>query len=468
MPEPPAHLRGVRPPRPRVVIAGGGVAAIEALLALRHLVGEQIAISLLAPEPRFVHRPSSVASPFGLGGPASVELETLASDLGAELVPGTLDAVEPARRIVVLGSGRELQYDALIVAIGAVPRAAVPGAVSFAGAGQAAEVAAVLDRVERRELRRLVFAVPGGTTWSLPVYELAMMNAAELRARGVEDATLGVATAETEPLVLFGPTAGEAMREMLAVRRISLWTRSRPLAARDGLLVVEPGPPVRADAVISVPTLHGPEIAGLPADSRGFIPVDAHGRVSHTPGVYAAGDATTFPVKQGGLATQQADAAAEVAAADLGLRAEAAPFRPVLRGLLLTGGAPLYLRAELTGEREPSARRLRGEVSSRALWWPPGKVAGRYLAPYLATARPIGPGTDVLHDRASTVGASPVADRDEAYALALLLAEQDAEVGDYRQALHALDAAAALGGGVLPAEWVESRARWERELAVHT
>jgi len=27
-------------------------------------------------------------------------------------------------------------------------------------------------------------------------------------------------------------------------------------------------------------------------------------------------------------------------------------------------------------------------VSTRALWWPPGKIAGRYLAPYLATARP--------------------------------------------------------------------------------
>jgi sulfide:quinone oxidoreductase len=467
MPEHPAHLRSVRPPRPRIVIAGGGVAAIEALLALRHLAGEQVAITLLAPERRFVHRPSSVASPFGLGGPASVELEALASDQRAELVPGRLDAVDPARRVVVLGDGHELEYDALVVAVGAVPHPAVPGAVSFAGPGQAAEVAATLDRVERRELRRLVFAVPGGTTWSLPVYELAMMAAADLRARGVVDATLGIATAEPEPLALFGPAAGEALREMLDARGIALWTRSRPLVARDGLLAVEPGPPLRADAVISVPELHGPALAGLPADSRGFIPVDAHGRVAETPGVYAAGDATTFPVKQGGLATQQADAVAEAVAADLGLRAEAAPFRPVLRGLLLTGGAPLYLRAELTGDREPTAHRLRGQVSARALWWPPGKVAGRYLAPYLSTARPVSLGSEPLHDRAAAAGASPAADRDEAYELALLLAEQDAQLGDYRSALHALDAAAALAGGVLPDEWVASRERWQRELEIH-
>lgn len=136
----------------------------------------------------------------------------------------------------------------------------------------------------------------------------------------------------------------------------------------------------------------------------------------------------------------------------------------MLRGLLLTGGAPLYLRAELTGDEEPMARTLRGEVSGRALWWPPGKVAGRYLAPYLSTARPVDLGAEPLRDR-TPGAASTTSDRDEAFRLALLLAEEDAKVGDYRQALHALDAAAALAGGVLPEEWTESRSRWQRELA---
>ena len=449
----------------RVVIAGGGVAAIEALLALHHVAGAHVRITLLAPERRFVHRPSSVAAPFGLGGPAAVELETLVRDYDAQLVRGTLHAVDSARRIAVLGSGRELAYDSLVVAVGAVPRAVVPGAVGFAGPHQTAEIAAVLDRVERGEARRLVFAVPSETTWSLPVYELAMMTAVELRDRGVRDATLGVATAEPEPLRLFGSAAGEAMREMLDARRIALWTGVRPLRLRAGLLDVEPGPPLRADEAISVPALHGPALKGLPADPRGFIPVDAHGRVTGASSVYAAGDATSFPVKQGGLATQQADAVAEAIAAELGLVDDPAPFRPVLRGLLLTGGAPLYLRAALSGDEAPTARRLRGEVSGHALWWPPGKVAGRYLAPYLGTARPVDPGSEVLHDRAAWPRAIATADRVEAYQLAFLLAEQDAELGDYHQALHALDAATALAGGVLPDAWVERRDRWQRELA---
>jgi sulfide:quinone oxidoreductase len=92
---------------------------------------------------------------------------------------------------------------------------------------------------------------------------------------------------------------------------------------------------------VSVPVLEGPALAGLPADSRGYLPVDANGRVAGIAGVYAAGDATSFPVKQGGLATQQADAAAAAVAADLGLGPDPEPFQPVMRGLLLTGGAPL-------------------------------------------------------------------------------------------------------------------------------
>ena len=310
-----------------------------------------------------------------------------------------------------------------------------------------AEVAAILDRVERRELRRLVFAVPAESTWSLPVYELAMMAAVDLRDRGVTDATLGIVTPEPEPLRLFGAAAGVAMREMLDARGISLWTGVRPLGLRDGLLDVEPGPPLRADAVISVPALTGPGLVGLPASARGFIPVDAHGRVAGVPDVYAAGDATDVPGQAGrprhpaGRRSRRGDRRRPRHRA----RPGSVPAR-CCAGCCSPAARRCTSAPSSSGDQEPTARRLRGEVSGRALWWPPGKVAGRYLAPYLGTARPVDLGSEPLHDRAAAAGASPAADRDEAYQLALLLAEQDAELGDYRQALHALDAAAALAG----------------------
>jgi hypothetical protein len=42
------------------------------------------------------------------------------------------------------------------------------------------------------------------------------------------------------------------------------------------------------------------------------------------------------------------------------------------------------------------------------------------------------------------------------------MAEEDARLGDYRQAVHALDAAAAICGGVLPREYAARRDTWAR------
>jgi sulfide:quinone oxidoreductase len=131
---------------------------------------------------------------------------------------------------------------------------------------------------------------------------------------------------------------------------------------------------------------------------------------------------------------------------------------------LLTGGAPLYLRSSLNdaGELEaasatPTARRPSSAVSRRALWWPPSKIAGRYLAPLLATARPPSLQAAQLQD---FNGGPSGDDRDDARELALLLAEEDAATGDYAQAIRALDAAAAFTGGLLPADWARRREEW--------
>jgi sulfide:quinone oxidoreductase len=123
--------------------------------------------------------------------------------------------------------------------------------------------------------------------------------------------------------------------------------------------------------------LEGRRLTGVPADAGDFIPVDGHGRVTGLEHVYAAGDGTAFPIKQGGLATQQADAVAETIAAAAGAPVTPEPFRPVLRGVLLTGGDDRFMRFDVAGGRGDP------EVATHALWWPPTKIAGRYLAPFL-------------------------------------------------------------------------------------
>ena len=274
-----------------------------------------------------------------------------------------------------------------------------------------------------------------------------------------------IVTVEPAPLWIFGEQASAAVAELLAARGIGVRVGVRPVAVRAGELVLADSPAVRADRVIALPELIGPAVPGLPHGPHGFIPVDAYGRVPGVPDVFAVGDATTFPLKQGGLATQQADAAAEAIAAGLGVAVEPAPFRPVMRGLLLTGGAPLYLRSTLSLAGEPesgaahlAARRPSSVASGHALWWPPAKIAGRYLAPLLATARPSLLATAQLQD--FNRSGEDQDDRDDARELALLLAEEEAAMGDYTRALHALDAAAALTGDILPPEWAQRREQW--------
>jgi sulfide:quinone oxidoreductase len=181
---------------------------------------------------------------------------------------------------------------------------------------------------------------------------------------------------EEAPLAIFGAEAAASIRDLLDGHGISLYAQTTPVAFREGRLMTVPGQPIGADRVVALPILEGPPITGLEQDARGFVRTDEHGRVEGRDDVYAAGDLTAFPIKQGGIATQQADAAAASIAALAGVPVTPEPFRPVLRGLLLTGLTPRYLRADpLRGE---------AQIGTEPLWWPPAKIVGRYLAPFLA------------------------------------------------------------------------------------
>jgi sulfide:quinone oxidoreductase len=363
----------------KVMIVGGGVAALEAMIALRHLAEERVRIEVVTPKPEFVYRPLAVAEPFGLGEARRYDLVRIAADHGAALHLAGLQAVDPDGRTILTWDGRRLDFDVLLLAIGARSSTAIPGSVTIAGPGYTSRFRTVLRDLEERRIRQVAFAVPPGTSWPLPLYELGLMTAKLVAQRGLRKVQLSLVTPEEAPLAVFGAQASRAVSDLLAERGVSLHTGRHPAEFRDGELTFIPSGGVAAERVVSLPRLLGPEIPGIPHDAQGFIPVDLHGLVQGELDVYAAGDATTCPIKQGGVATQQADAAAEAIAARAGAGIEPKQFRPVLRGLLLTGSTPRYMRAEVSGGRGED-----WDVSEHALWWPPSKVAGRWLAPYLA------------------------------------------------------------------------------------
>lgn len=420
--------------RPRVVVAGGGVAALELLLALRVIAGSRLEVTVVSGEPELAPQAMTVAEPFQRGGARRFAWSQIAADQRAGLVVDRVVAVDPVERALRTHGGRRLRYDVLALATGARREPPFAGALTFGGGGPAAS-ARLREQVAVLEPRGdgIVFALPSPSSWPLPLYELALMTAQALRERGGA-AAVRIVTPEVVPLELFGPAASAAIAPLLDGLGVEVRTGAQPRkAARDGLRL-DDGELVRAQAVVTVAEVVGRPLPGLPVDRGGFVPVDLHGRVVGEPALFAAGEATSFPLRQGGLATQQADAAAAAIAAACGIDCGRVAFRPVLRGQLLTSGAPLYLQSRPSGQ---------SVASTRALWSPPEKVAGRYLAPYLGTARPGRLAAAPLSERFAAP-ARDAGDDEDACRLARALADAEARCGNRARALQALEAARAL------------------------
>lgn len=363
--------------KPRVLIAGGGVAGLEAALALRDLTGEKLEIELLCPRREFLYRPYAVGEPFGSAEVQRFDLGRLAEKAGFELNLSSLKSVEADDRRALIGDDTTADYDHLIIATGVKLLWSIPGATIFWGGPDELDAENVVRKLEAGEIERLIFTMPAGRSWSLPLYELALIADSRLPRGGAQ---LVVVTPEEAPLRIFGREVSEAVGALLEERGIEVVTAAHPVKFEAGKLTIAPGNPIDADAVISLPRMEGRRVGGVPHDDAGFVPTDFHGRVQGLAGVYAAGDVTTFPVKQGGIASQQADAVAEVIAAEVDSGIDPRPFDPVLRGVLWTGDGHRFLSGRLApGHGQPAT------VDEQAPWKEhDGKIISRYLTRFLA------------------------------------------------------------------------------------
>src|SRR5215213_4126633 len=103
----------------RVVICGGGIAAVEGLLRLRRLAEDSVQIELVAPGEDLVYRPMAVREPFAFGRPRHYPLRRIARDCDADWTQHSLAWVDPDAQVVHTSEGRRVEYDALLIAIGA-------------------------------------------------------------------------------------------------------------------------------------------------------------------------------------------------------------------------------------------------------------------------------------------------------------------------------------------------------------
>jgi sulfide:quinone oxidoreductase len=366
------------PSKLRVAIAGGGVAALETLLALRELAPEETAITVIAPNPEFVYRPMTVREPFAYPQAHRYALAPIVREAGAELVVDELAWVDAEQRVAHTASDAAIEYDALVLALGAVARPRYEHAITIDDRKLDETLHGLVQDIEEGYVGSVAFVSPGRMAWPFPLYELALMTATRAFDMNVELETT-IITPEDRPLAIFGAQASDAVAQLLEQAHIKTINSAYAEIPRTGEIVVNPGDRhLNVNRVVALPELYGPGVRGVPLGEHGFYRVDVHGKLVDAEHIYAAGDATEFAVKFGGIAAQQADALAEAIAAEAGAAVTPEPFHPVIQGILLTGERPRYLTARITGGQGFSS-----EISDTPTWSPVAKIAAKYLAPYL-------------------------------------------------------------------------------------
>jgi sulfide:quinone oxidoreductase len=362
----------------RVLIVGGGLEALETVLALHDLAGELADVTVIAPNPDFHYRPMTVREPFAQGQARRYQLAPIIGDAGASLLCDELAWVDPGNRIAHTKSEEQLGYDTLVLALGAKATARYRHAVTIDAAHMDEILHGIIQDIEAGDIKRLAFVAPGRMAWPLPLYELALMTAGRAYDMNMNVA-ITLVTPEDSPLAIFGQTASSAVAELLARSNVQTIHSAYAEVHQEGEVVINPGNRrLRVDRVIALPELYGPCVRGIPLSEHGFLRVNPYGQVLDAEGVYAAGDCTEFPIKHGGVGSQQADAVAQSIAAEAGAPVTPEPFHPVIHGMLLTGDKPLYLTARITGGHGFSS-----ELTETPSWSPPSKIAAKYLAPYL-------------------------------------------------------------------------------------
>ena len=374
----------------QVVIAGGGVGAWETAFALRALAADSLALTLITPATEFAYRPVAVLEPF-VGAPARrLSLARLASEVQADVIHDRVVAIDPGRQTVATAGGDEITFNHCVIAVGARTQAVQNGTIAIDVAHPEASLAPVLEAIDRGSASRVGFQAVQ-PTWPLPAYELALLTRRHARDRGRAPAIVLI-TEEKQPLAPFGEAVRETVTRLLAEADIELRHAAGPAALRAAVSDLE--------VVLALPRLRGPDIAGVPLDADGFVPVSAYGQVADLEGVYAVGDATAFPLKFGGVAALQADAVASTIAAAVGALPAPRPCRGLIEGVLLTGGDPGLLHLALSiGPAGVADGRITAE-SVGGRWSGEAKLAARYLGAYLDQLWAQGPAWRLAADTA--------------------------------------------------------------------
>ncbi len=289
---------------PTIVILGGGVGGVVAANELHAKLKEKARIVVVERNLQQSFQPSYLWVMTGERQPDSISRDIARLDRkGIEVVAGEIESIDTAGKSVTV-SGKQIEYDYLIVALGAeLDFESIPGLAK-------AHTYYTLDGAERLagELKQFkggqVTIVVAGAPYKCPAapYEGAMLLEGYFHSRHVRhNMKLAMYTPEPLPMPVGGKTLGENIQEMLAHKGIDFHPEMQLTSAKGGELQFEDGSTAAADLLIVVPPHRAPAVvrdAGLTNDT-GWISVDESTLATAHDGVYAIGDVTRIALPDG-------------------------------------------------------------------------------------------------------------------------------------------------------------------------
>lgn len=393
---------------PVVCVVGAGTGGLEGLLRARRVLGPGAELRLIAPEREFRYRPMDARAPFSPAQERGIGIAELAGHAGAEWVQGHAVSVSEADREVLTRDGDTIGFDHLLLALGGSSRRTLRQGHVWERGSDPGFLDETIAQIAAGSVRSIAVVAPRGVRWPLPAYELALVLA--WCAAGTE-ARVTLITAEEHPLGALGRDATDAVTHELDAAGVETITGAEPVDDLEGdrvsadptrvvllpeqpadlaaSLVGRPSDPARVsidggsraefDRLISLPTVQGPNLAGVATDAAGFIEVDRALRVCGSERTWAVGSCIAAALEHSALSAGQADAAIAAIAVDLGVATVDRSIAPELTGMLLTGRRRAWLEENPPGTRQPS---------TRCLWWPTGRAVGRTLAEQIAARDP--------------------------------------------------------------------------------
>lgn len=376
----------------KILVAGAGYGGLETALALQDAVADSIEITLLTPPAELAYRPVSSGAPFVRQPARAISINRLAAERGLRLSAEEIVTVEDSEHRVLTHNGDLIDFDALVIAVGADHKQPAVPALAWGNSPDRRQLATLLGELVSGAVSSVAVTVPCGTGWPLAGYEAALILAWTASRLAPAPVSVTVLTAEQRPGSELGADAADRIGQLLSdanVEVLSSRTANELSAqacvppagdATQGARIVigDPGHQITVNRLLSVPELVGPGLPGLASAPGGFLPTGADGRVVGAARVWAVGDVARRPIRHSTITAAEADTAASSIVATLGLGEPPPAPSLALHGILVDAPEQRWWDAN-------EAHLHDGQLATECLWWPPEQALGHHLSRWLRT-----------------------------------------------------------------------------------